>query len=86
MAGPDKQNGMGTGTDRQQRSAAVNLGLNFAVGIALLTYVGHWLDARRGGGSGWTLTGMFLGLVYGAYETWKVVRHPGNGTGGPKPG
>lgn len=52
----------------------VNLGLNFAVGVGLLSFIGHKIDERRGGGILWTLCGIFLGLLYGAYETWKYVR------------
>ena len=54
--------------------AAAGLGLNFAVGMALLSYLGYKLDEKRGGGSTWTLCGVFLGLMYGAYEVWKLVR------------
>jgi uncharacterized membrane protein YkvI len=53
---------------------AANLGLNFAVAVALLSYLGHKLDERRGGGTTWTLCGIFLGLIYGFYEVWKMVR------------
>ena len=53
---------------------AINLGLNFAIGFTLLTIIGHKIDEKRGGGSVFTLSGIFLGLIYGAYETWKVVR------------
>lgn len=55
-------------------TAALNLGITFASGVAVLSFFGHWLDTRRGGGMVWTLTGLFLGLAYGALETWKVVR------------
>ncbi len=77
--------GESTEPSRQRLPPAVNLGLDFAAGIALLTYLGHRLDLHVGGGSrAWTLTGMLLGLAYGAYETWKVVRDP-DGQNGPKP-
>jgi hypothetical protein len=56
-------------------TAAVNLGLNFAVGMALLSYLGHKLDEKLGGGTTWTLCGLFLGLTYGGYEVWKLVRN-----------
>jgi hypothetical protein len=53
---------------------AISLGLNMAVGVVVFTLAGHYVDITRGGGKGWTLGGVFLGLVYGAYEVWKVVR------------
>lgn len=59
---------------------AVNLGLNFAVGMGLFSYIGYRIDQKRGGGGIFTLAGMFLGLVYGGYEVWKLLRQtPGNG-------
>jgi hypothetical protein len=60
--------------NRRKGLAAANLGLNFAVGMVLLSYLGSQLDRRRGGGYGWTLTGLTLGLLYGAYEVWKLAR------------
>lgn len=67
-----------TDSNRPGVPAAVNLGLNFTAGIVLFTYLGHRLDLHQGNGMrGWTLAGMLLGLVYGAYETWKLVRQPG---------
>lgn len=54
---------------------ALNLGLNCAVGMAVFSFLGYWLDERRGGDRLlFTLLGMTLGLAYGAYEVWKVIR------------
>ena len=53
---------------------AISLGLNMAVGVVVFTLAGYWLDQRRGGGKAFTLCGIFMGLFYGAYEVWKVVR------------
>jgi hypothetical protein len=60
--------------DRRFARRAIALGTNLAVGMVAFSLGGYWLDARRGGGLLWTLVGMFLGLVYGGYEVWKVVR------------
>jgi len=53
---------------------ALSLGSNLAAGMAVFSFIGYWIDRRRGGGTFWTLCGMFLGVLYGAYEVWKVVR------------
>ena len=53
---------------------ALMLGLNMAVGVVVFTMAGHWVDQKRGGGKAFTLCGIFMGLFYGAYEVWKVVR------------
>ena len=45
-----------------------------AGGVVVFTLAGYYLDQKRGGGKAWTLCGIFMGLFYGAYEVWKVVR------------
>lgn len=52
----------------------MGLGVDLAAGMVLFTMGGYWLDQRRDTGTFWTLMGMFMGLVYGGYEVWKVVR------------
>ena len=63
---------------------AISLGLNMAVGVVVFTLAGYWVDQRRGGGKAWTLCGIFLGLFYGAYEVWKVVRQLSRKAAEPK--
>lgn len=60
--------------DRQGIAAALSLGTQLAVGMACFTMLGVWLDRRRGGGYGFTLGGIFLGLFYCGYEVWKLTR------------
>ncbi len=60
--------------NRAATSAALNLGLQWAAGMALCAGAGYHIDRKRGGGSAFTLAGILLGLVYGTYELWKVVR------------
>ncbi len=48
--------------------------MQLAVGMAVFAGGGYWLDRRRGGGVAFTLAGIGLGLFYGGYEVWKVVR------------
>ncbi len=55
-------------------NAALSLGFSMAVGMGMFAGLGWWLDHRRGGGVMWTAIGAGLGLLYIAYETWKVVR------------
>jgi len=54
--------------------AAVGLGSEFAGGIALFTFIGYKLDQHYQTGEIWTLVGIFLGLVSGFYQVWKIVR------------
>ncbi|MEI7435246.1 MAG: AtpZ/AtpI family protein [bacterium] len=57
---------------------ALTLGFSMAVGMGIFAGLGWWLDRRRGGGVVWTLIGVGVGLLYIAYETWKVVREVNN--------
>jgi hypothetical protein len=77
-------------TPRGALSGPVGLGWNLSVGMALFAFLGYWVDRKRGTGQFWTLWGVFLGLVYGAYEVWKAVREinrqGGSGPRGPESG
>lgn len=54
---------------------AFSLGLNMAVGMAVFSFLGIWADRKWGGENGWfTLAGIFLGLLYGGYEVWKIIK------------
>ena len=56
-------------------SLAMNLGLNFAVGMAVFAFIGYKIDEKRGGGGqGFTLGGIFMGFLYGGYELWKAIK------------
>jgi hypothetical protein len=52
----------------------VALGTNVAVGVGILTFAGYYVDRRQGEGYIWTMCGLGAGLLYGAYEIWKVIR------------
>lgn len=74
-----------TSGGRRAALEAVNLGLNFAVAMALCGWGGHWLDNRNGGdGVFWTTCGLFLGLTYGFYEVWKLSRELGRAERGAR--
>ncbi len=62
-------------SERSELGRAVMLGLNFGVGMAVFTFLGYYIDYRRGGTSiFFTVCGMLAGLGYGAYEVWMVIR------------
>ncbi|MCS6772215.1 MAG: AtpZ/AtpI family protein [Kiritimatiellae bacterium] len=62
--------------------SAAGLGLQLAVGMAVFTGLGYWLDQKRGDGVLLTLCGAGLGFIYILYELWKVARST-NAKGGP---
>ena len=54
---------------------AVMLGMNFAVGMAVFSFAGFYIDQKRGNDAIlFTLIGIAFGLGYGAYEVWKVIQ------------
>ena len=50
-----------------------SIGLNLVAGMVLCAGSGYYIDQKQGGGYLFTLTGIFLGLVYGGYEMWKLI-------------
>ena len=71
----------GVSEDREEKkrsplaNPAVTLGTNLMTGMLFFSGIGYYLDHRRGDNSQvWTITGMFLGLAWCAYEVWKLVR------------
>ena len=60
---------------RNELGRALMLGMNFAVGMAVFSFLGYYIDRKRGDGAlFFTVCGIFLGLAYGAYEVWIVIR------------
>ena len=55
-------------------SPLTNLGLNLVAGMGVFSFVGYYIDQKRGGGITATLIGIFLGLFYCGYEFWKAIR------------
>jgi F0F1-type ATP synthase assembly protein I len=81
IRGESRKNGAQMATELQtgseRRSPALNqavgLGTNILAGVVLCSLAGYWMDRRWGGGYGWTLGGMLMGMAYSAYEVWKTV-------------
>ncbi len=55
-------------------SSAVLLGSSFAFAMGLFALIGHRWDEKHDSEPWGGLVGVSLGLLYGAYEVWKVVR------------
>jgi len=60
--------------DQLKNISGISLGINIAVGMALFTIIGNWIDKKLGDQHLWILVGMFLGLFYCGYEIWKLIR------------
>ncbi len=51
----------------------LNIGYVFAASIALLTWLGYWLDKKWGTSPWWILIGALLGVATGFYHFFKTV-------------
>jgi len=61
--------------ERNEMGRALMLGMNFAVGMAIFSFLGDFIDQKRGDGPIlFTVAGIVAGLTYGAYEVWIVIR------------
>jgi hypothetical protein len=61
--------------ERNEMGRALMLGMNFAVGMAVFSFLGYFIDQKRGDGAIlFTVAGIVAGLAYGAYEVWIVIR------------
>jgi len=60
--------------DQPRNIPGISLGINIAVGMALFTFIGNWIDNKLGDEHFWILVGMFLGIFYSGYEIWKLIR------------
>jgi F0F1-type ATP synthase assembly protein I len=66
---------------RRRRGEALSLGYNLLAGMLVFSGIGWWIDKKRGTAPFWTVVGMFMGLVYGGYEVWKLARMYRDGEG-----
>lgn len=72
---------------RNELGRALMLGMNFAVGMAVFTFLGYYIDQKRGEGAiAFTIAGILAGLAYGAYEVWIVIRMLTSGVPSPESG
>ena len=71
---PPKPDSSDSGRADSHLGELLTLGLNLAAGLILFTLLGLYIDRRRGGGVFWTICGMLLGVAYGVYEIWKILR------------
>lgn len=59
-------------SEKRRAGAAIGFGTSFAAAMALFGLGGHWLDVRYGREPLFTLLGIFMGLLYGGWELWKL--------------
>ncbi|MCC5846746.1 MAG: AtpZ/AtpI family protein [Verrucomicrobia bacterium] len=60
--------------DGNRTHPGVLFGSSFAVAMGLFGWLGHLWDEKTGRAPLGVLLGISVGLIYGAYEVWKLVR------------
>ena len=60
--------------NKKKFTAAIGFGTEFAAGVILLTFIGYKVDEKYETGETFTLVGVFLGIFYGFYQVWKLIR------------
>ena len=54
----------------------VMFGSSFAVAMGIFAWLGHRWDEKTGRAPLGVLLGVGVGLLYGAYEVWKLIQEP----------
>lgn len=54
----------------------VMFGSSFAVAMGVFAWLGHRWDEKTGRAPLGVLLGVGVGLLYGAYEVWKLIQEP----------
>ena len=62
MSGPEK------------KIEPISIGLTLALGVGLFVFLGNWLGRKIGHEQFGMITGGICGLMYGAYEIWKLIK------------
>ena len=64
--------------ERNELGRAVMLGMNFAVGMAVFSFLGYYIDQKRGDGAIlFTVCGILAGLGYGGLDRDPHVERAG---------
>ena len=72
MIGLNREQQTNPGGPRRS-NPAVGFGTSFAVGMVLFALVGRWLDGKYEKEHLFTLLGIGVGFLYGAWELYKMI-------------
>lgn len=64
--------------DPQKNPNNTSIGFTISAGMAVLCFIGYWIDHKRHTEPFWTLTFLGLAFAYCAYEIWKYIRDNNN--------
>lgn len=58
----------------QRGMSLLTLGTELTIPIVVFALLGYWVDTEYSSQPTWMVTGLFVGLIVGAYNFWKIIR------------
>lgn len=58
----------------QKSMSLLTLGTELTIPIVVFALLGYWVDTEWDSKPTWMVTGLFVGLIVGAYNFWKIIR------------
>lgn len=53
----------------------LTLGTELTIPIIVFALLGYWVDTEYNSQPTWMVVGLFVGLVVGVYNFWKIIRN-----------
>lgn len=58
----------------QKSMSLLTLGTELTIPIVVFALLGYWVDTEYNSQPIWMVIGLFVGLLVGAYNFWKIIR------------
>lgn len=58
----------------QKSMSVLSIGTELTIPIVVFALLGYWVDTEYNSQPTWMVTGLFVGLIVGAYNFWKIIR------------
>jgi len=63
--------------DLKKSLSLLTLGTELTIPIVVFALIGYWVDTEYQSQPTWMIIGLFVGLLVGAYNFWKIIRNLG---------
>ncbi len=60
--------------DYQKTLSLLNIGTELTIPIVVFALIGYWVDTEYKSQPTWMIIGLFVGLLVGVYNFWKIIR------------
>lgn len=58
----------------QKNLSLLSLGTELTIPIVVFMLLGYWVDTEYNSQPAWMIVGLFVGLLVGVYNFWKIIR------------